>query len=179
MMGDDLDRMRHPDEARRTILERATLLPAEEAPLAEAAGRVLAQDLVAEEDAPPFAAATMDGYAVVAGDPSPWREIVGRQTAGFMLGLEVSDGHAVAITTGSPMPPGADAVIPVEETEESDGHVVVHQDDVAPGTNVRPRGSDLKKGALVLAAGTTLGPAEVGLAAGLGYARVPVRRQAR
>ena len=98
----DLDRMVHPDDARRIVLDRVPVLPAEEVPLARAAWRVLAQDVVSGEDMPPFDAATMDGYAVVAEDASPWREIIGDQTAGFVLPVEVTEGYAVRITTGAP-----------------------------------------------------------------------------
>jgi molybdopterin molybdotransferase len=69
----------------------------------------------------------MDGFAVVAGDSSPWREVIGDQTAGFVLDVDVTDGTAVRITTGAPLPRGADAVIPVEETEPTEDHVIIHQ----------------------------------------------------
>lgn len=175
----DPDRMMHPDEARRIVLDASRPLPVEDIPLAEAAWRVLARAAVADEDFPPFPAATMDGYAVLAADASPWREIVGEQTAGFVLDAEVSEGYAVRITTGSPLPRGADAVVPVERTELADDHVVIGQDDVRPGENVRRVGSDLRMGEEVLPAGTMLGPAELALVAGLGFNPVPVRRRPR
>ena len=87
----------------------------------------------------------MDGYAVVADDPSPWREIVGRQSAGYIGDLEVSIGTAAWITTGAPVPSGATAVVPVEATELADDHVIVHQEHVAPGENIRPVGVDLAR----------------------------------
>jgi gephyrin len=118
--GLDPDRMVHPDEARDTIFRYLWRLPAEQISLREAPWRVLSVDLVAAEDHPPFPAATMDGYAVVADDPSPWREIVGRQSAGYVAELEVSLGTAAWITTGAPVPPGANAVVPVEATELAD-----------------------------------------------------------
>ena len=120
------DRMLHPDEARSRIFEHVTLLPSESVPLRQAAWRILAEDLVAAEDHPPFPAATMDGYAVVADDPSPWREIVGRQTAGHVEDLNVAIGTAAWITTGAPVPRGATAVVPVEATELADDHVIIH-----------------------------------------------------
>ena len=85
----DLDRLLHPDEARAIVLAHVRPLPIERVSLMEAAWRVLAEDLVAGEDHPPFPAATMDGYAVVAEDESPWREVIGYQTAGHVLGVEV------------------------------------------------------------------------------------------
>ena len=116
---------------------------------------MLSADLVATEDQPPFPAATMDGYAVVADDPSPWRKIVGRQSAGYIGDLEVSIGTAAWITTGAPVPSGATAVVPVEATELADDHVIVHQEHVAPGENIRPVGVDLAKGSAVCGAGVS------------------------
>ena len=172
----DLDRMRPPDEARRIIAARLPRMTAEQVPIAEAAGRVLATDIVAPEDHPPFPAATMDGYAVLAADHSPWREIIGTQKAGDIVDVEVTEGYAVRIMTGAPLPRGADAVVPVEATEPAGDHVVIHQEDVAPGANVRPVGSDVRQGDLLLAAGTRLGPAELGLLASMGITPVPVTR---
>lgn len=175
----ELDRLRPPEEARATVLRFARPLPIERVPLAEAAGRVLAEDLVAEADQPPFPAATMDGYAVMAGDGSPWREVIGQRLAGRVTEVEVSPGTAVQITTGAPVPAGADAVVPVEATEPADDHVVIHQETVAPGENIRPVGFDVRAGDLLLPAGTFIGPAELGLIAGVGFIPVPVRRRPR
>ena len=121
-MAVDQDRMIHPDEARATIFQYLWHEPAESVSLSDASWRVLAGDLVAAEDQPPFPAATMDGYAVVADDPSPWREIIGRQSAGYVADLEVNIGTAAWITTGAPVPLGATAVVPVEATELADDH---------------------------------------------------------
>ena len=175
----DLDRMVHPDEARRIVLSRVRRLPIERVPLAEAAWRVLAEDVVATEDHPPFPAATMDGYAVVASDASPWREVLGEQMAGQVLDIEVSEGSVVRIMTGAPVPRGADAVVRVEATEPAEDHVVILQDEVTAGENIRPVGSDLRRGEVVLAAGTELGPAELGLVAGVGLVPVPVSARPR
>lgn len=177
--ADDADRMLHPDEARARILARVKPLPSESVRLREAAWRILAGDLVASENHPPFPAATMDGYAVIAADPSPWREIVGRQTAGQIADLEIGLGVAAWITTGAPVPPGADAVVPVEATELADEHVVIHQEHVAAGENIRPVGVDLARGSVVLKAGSVVGPAEIGLLAGLGVDPVGVTRRPR
>ncbi len=175
----DLDRMVDPNEARAMVLAHCRRLPVEQVSISEAAGRILAEPLISADDHPPFAAATMDGYAVVAADPSPWREVIGVQTAGFVLAVEVTEGYAVRITTGAPMPPGADAVVPVENTELADDHVVITQDLVRVGENVRPIGSDIARGTEVLPVGVQLGPAEIGLIAGLGAVPVPVRRAPR
>jgi molybdenum cofactor synthesis domain-containing protein len=178
-MAVDLERMIHPDEARATIFRYLWRLPAESVSLRDASWRVLSGDLVATEDQPPFPAATMDGYAVVADDPSPWREIVGRLSAGYIADLEVGIGTAAWITTGAPVPSGATAVVPIEATELADDHVIVHQERVAPGENIRPVGVDLAKGSAVLQRGSLLGAAEMGLLAGLGVDPVEVVRRPR
>src|SRR5215212_9821246 len=175
----DPDRMLHPGEARATIFRYLWRLPTEQVSLGEASWRVLSDDLVADEDQPPFPAATMDGYAVIADDPSPWREIVGRQSAGYVADLEVSLGTAAWITTGAPVPRGANAVVPVEATELADEHVIVRQERVEFGENIRPIGVDLAKGSVVLVQGSVLGAAEMGLLAGLGIDPVVVARRPR
>jgi molybdenum cofactor synthesis domain-containing protein len=177
--ADDLDRLRHPDEARATVLDHAHPLPVESVALRDAAWRVLAGDVRATEDYPPFPAATMDGFAVVAVDGSPWREVIGVQTAGHPIEVEVTPGTAVRITTGAPVPRGADAVVRVENTEPTEDHVIIHQEEVAPGENIRPVGFDLRRGDLLLTAGTALGPAEIGLVASLGFGAIAVRRRPR
>jgi molybdenum cofactor synthesis domain-containing protein len=173
----ELDRLRPPDEARRIIEEHLRVLPIERVALNDALGRVLAEDIVAPFDHPPFPASTMDGFAVLAADASPWREVIAVQPAGAMIEDEVHDGQAVRIMTGAPLPPGADAVVPIEDTEPTEDHVIIYREDVAPGTNIRPVGSDLRQGDTVLTAGTLLQPAHVGIVASMGLAEVPVRRR--
>ena len=179
MAAAELDRMVHPDEARRIVLSQVRRLAVEQVALGDAAWRVLAEDVVATEDHPPFPAATMDGYAVVASDASPWREVLGEQMAGQVLDLEVSEGAVVRIMTGAPMPRGADAVVRVEATEPAEDHVVILQEDVATGENIRTVGSDVRRGEVVLPAGTVLGPAELGLVAAVGFVPVPVSTRPR
>lgn len=171
--------MRPPKEAWEIISRHLRPLETESVLLMQAAGRILAEDMLAPEDFPPFAASTMDGFAVNSDDSSPWREIIGDQPAGIVLDVEVTDGYAVRIMTGAPMPAGADAVVPVEATELAEDHVIIHQEEVSPGENVRQIGSDLKQGDVVLQAGITLGPAEIGLLASMGLTPVPVRRKPR
>ncbi len=176
----DLDRMRPVDEVRALVLHYAKPLPSEAVGLATAHGRTLAADLVAAADQPPFPAAIMDGFAVQADDGSPWREIIGAQMAGQVTAPEVTPGTAVRITTGAPMPPGADAVVQVEATDLSDdNHVIIHQDHVEPGQFVRPVGFDVRSGDVLLSAGTLLGFAEVGMLAGEGQLPVTVTRRPR
>jgi molybdopterin molybdotransferase len=171
--------MVYPDEARSIIFGRLIRTPVELVPLTEAAWRVLGDEVVASEDHPPFAASTMDGYAVVAEDPSPWREIVGHQTAGHIAPIEVHVGTAAWVTTGAPLPQGADAVVPVESTELAEDHVIISYEGLKPGDFVRPVGVDIARGSVVLDRGVTIGPAEIGLLAGLGIDPVPVGRRPR
>jgi molybdenum cofactor synthesis domain-containing protein len=173
------ERLLHPDEALKIVLSQVRRLPVETVPLAEAGGRILAADLIADQDLPPFPAATMDGFAVIASDVSPWREIIGDQFAGTMEGIEITPGTTARIMTGAPLPHGADAVVQVEHTELREDHVVIHQEIVAEGENLRPVGSDLRKGDVLVSAGSRIGPAEIGLLASLGHAEVEVYRRPR
>lgn len=177
--ANDLDRMWPPEEAQARVRSMTRALPVEEASLADAAWRYLATDVMVRENHPPFAAATMDGYAVVAADVSPWREVIGEQMAGSVTDAVVTEGTTVRITTGAPVPQGADAVIPVEDTELAEDHVIIHREDVRDGENIRPIGSDLRQGDVLLRAGQILGPAELGLLAGQGIVPIPVRRRPR
>lgn len=175
----DIDRMLPPVEASAIIARHVPRLSAETVEIAHAAGRILADDVIAPHDHPQWPASTMDGFAVLAADVSPWREILGTQNAGEMLDAEVTEGYTVRIMTGAPLPRGADAVVPVEDTElqpDQVDHVVIHRD-VAPGENIRPVGSDIRAGELVVPAGTRLGFAEVGLLASLGITPVTVTRK--
>ncbi len=173
------DRLLPPDEALDIVLNYVRTLEAEVVPLDDAGGRVLAEDLVADRDLPPFAASTMDGYAVIASDVSPWREVIGDQFAGTIEGIEITPGTSARIMTGAPIPNGADAVIRVENTEPRDDHVIIHQEHVAEGENIRPIGADLRAGDVLVNAGTVIGPAEIGLLASLGHAQVKVFRRPR
>jgi molybdopterin molybdotransferase len=169
------------EEALAQILSRVTPLPTERVPLMAALGRALAEDVVSSREIPPWANSSMDGYAVRADDTVdvPARlAVVGTITAGAMPSRDVRGGEAVRIFTGAPLPPGADAVIPQEDTEASDGHVTL-KGAVEKGAYVRPRGEDLRVGDAVLARGVALGPAEIGLLATLGYSQVLVHRRPR
>lgn len=173
-----LDRLLEPAEATAIIRAQTPTLPTENAPLGDLAGRVLMEDVISDEDQPPFAAATMDGYAVRSRDTDPVRRIVGDQFAGTMGTFHVEPGTAAYITTGAPLPPGADAVVQIERTEETPDGVRIGETPRA-GQNIRPVGSDLRRGDRVLAAGTVLTPAAIGLLASLGRAHARVARRPR
>ena len=167
-----------PDLALETVLGQTRVLEAERVPLSAVVGRVLARDLFAAENLPPFAASAVDGYAVRSDDPSPTRLVLAEVMAGQDRDVVVAPGTAVRTMTGAPVAQGADAVAMVEYVQERGGEIVLTRP-VQPGENVRPVGQDLMAGQLVLARGTLLGPPEVGLLAALGHGEVDVFRRPR
>ncbi|MFN8512388.1 MAG: gephyrin-like molybdotransferase Glp [Thermomicrobiales bacterium] len=158
------------DEAIRRVLAATPVLGPVRVPIAEAAGLVLAEALIAGEDLPPFPASTMDGYAVIAADGAGWRELIGDQAAGYIADVTVRPGTVARITTGAPLPPGADAVVMVERTQRVGDQIEIQQAAITVGENIRPIGVDMARGQRVLAAGTAIGPGEMGLLASLGVA---------
>jgi molybdopterin molybdotransferase len=166
------------DEARATLLAAVTPLPATDVHVTEALGLVLAEDVVADHDVPAFANSAMDGYATRAAAAGARLRVVGESRAGTPFDGEVADGEAVRISTGAALPAGADGVLQVELVT-SEGDEVVVAEAVAPGRNVRGPGEDLRAGATVLAAGTRIGPAEIGVAIGAGREQVRCARRPR
>ncbi|WP_205699272.1 gephyrin-like molybdotransferase Glp [Conexibacter sp. SYSU D00693] len=167
------------DEARAEVLAAVTPLPAEEVALADAQGRVLAEDLTTPHATPPFDTTAMDGFAVRAGDAGRRLRVVGESRAGAPHeGPALQDGEAIRISTGAALPAGADGVLQVELVDDDGDHVVL-RDPVAAGRNVRRAGEDTQAGATVLRAGASLGPAELGVAANAGHARFAVARRPR
>jgi len=154
------------EEAWQQVAAHVHVLPPVARGLTDMLGRVLAQDVSAIEPMPPFPAAAMDGFAVIAADTSPTRRIVGEQPAGRVRSLTVQRGTAVRVMTGAPLPQGADAVVRLEDAEERDGMVSLRVP-VQPGQNLRHVGEDLMAGEVVLTKGLLLGPAEIGLLATL------------
>ncbi len=168
------------EEALEIVLREAQALPAEEVALDDALLRVLAEDVASDLDLPPFDRAAMDGYALraadVAGAPVAL-EIVGEVRAGQWPDLAVGPGQAVRIMTGAPVPPGADAVQPVESTQPLDEFRVTIRSAVPAGANVAPRGSEARAGTLLLSRGRVIDPAAVAVLASAGKARVRVARR--
>jgi len=165
------------DEAIAIILREVHPLPAQSLPFTEAAGCVLAEPVRAGDPLPPFPASTVDGYALIAADRGP-RRIVGDQMAGYVAGMRLSAGEAARVTTGAPVPSGADAVVMVEDTQEQDGLLTVNAS-LSAGDNIRPVGSDIAAGETVLEKGTLLRAAEIGLLATVGRAVVRVHPRPR
>jgi molybdopterin molybdotransferase len=152
-------------------------------PAAEAAGLVLADDVVAAEAVPPFVNTAMDGYAVRAQDVAAapvTLPVVGEVAAGHPATRPLGPGEAMRIFTGAPLPDGADAVVMVERTERLDGgHAVRIDVAVEPGTHLRAVGEDLQPGQVVLSAGDEITPARVGVLASLGVDKVRVHPRPR
>lgn len=170
-------------EAINIIRQQTQVLGVEQAELRTALGRVLAQDVVADSDLPPFNRAQMDGYAVRAEDTrtAPVRlRIAGESAAGRGWHEQLEEGNAVRIMTGAPVPEGADSVQQVELTHElKDGTVVELLESVELGKSIVQRGSEIRKGETVLSAGTTINAAMMAVLAAFGYAKVEVFRKPR
>lgn len=166
-------------EARALILAGVEPLPEEMAALADAHGRVLAQDLRAGSDQPPFPASAMDGFAVRSKDLAslPARlKVIGEAPAGRRFEGEVGPGEAVRIFTGAPVPAGADTVV-IQENARQAGDIVIVETEAAVGRHIRAAGLDFRRGEVVVPAASVLNPRAIGLAAALNRASVPVRRR--
>ncbi len=160
----------------------APVVEPETVPLPQAAGRVLARDLVAPMNLPPHANSAVDGYALAHADLLPDGETVlpvtGRAAAGHPLDRPVTRGEAVRIFTGAPMPEGADTVMMQEDCIADAGHVRL-KPGIRKGANRRHAGEDVAEGEVALPAGRRLGPADLGLAAALGQHELLVFRPLR
>jgi len=168
-------------EALRIVVEAAHPLGLERVSLTDACGRVAAEDVVSARAVPAAANSAMDGFAVRAEDvsaPGARLRIVGSIPAGSVRGDTLAPGTAVKIFTGSVVPPGADTVVRVEDTEGAGEQVIVK---IAhpPGANVRLAGEDIAVGATVVRAGQALGPADVGVLASVGRAAIAIHRRPR
>lgn len=189
---------RHHDEAMLSvedalerILDHFHVLDTKEAPLLEALGQSLAEDAVSLHDIPPLDNSAMDGYAVQASsiqnaseDSAVTLRVVGSIAAGELPSAAVGPGTAIRIMTGAPVPPGADSVVPFEETDEierrnsgRDMSEIGIKVAAPEGADIRPAGQDVRKGTLVLPAGTVLRPSEIGVLASLGFDSVKVVRR--
>jgi len=167
-------------QAREQILAAVSPLPVEKVPLLDAAGLAVAEDIIARQPLPAFDNSAMDGYAVRAGDCSSGGvlKIVGYLPAGGALNCRVDPGTAVKIMTGAPIPQGADAVVPFEETEEETERITL-LGAVSSGDHIRRQGEDIAPGDQVIEAGSVLRPAEISLLASFGMSTVRVHRRVR
>ncbi len=179
------------EEALERILRHFKPLEARHTPLLEGIGQVLAEDALANHDIPPLDNSAMDGYALQAADvkgassDNPVTlKVAGSIAAGELPDVEVTPGSVVRIMTGAPVPDGADAVVPFEDTDEMERRAsgtplneIAIRYQVSLGDDIRPAGQDVRKGERVLQAGTMLRPSEIGVLASLGYSAVRVMRR--
>ncbi len=174
------------EDAQKIVFEAAQPLGIEKVGLIEALGRVLAEDIIAPRDNPPWDNSAMDGFAVrwedikqehAIGKPVELK-IIEEVPAGKVATKSVGRGQAIRIMTGAPLPKGADSVVKVEETESTPDIVRIFKT-VERGGNVRPQGEDVKKGECIIAKGTQIRPAEAGMLAILAKSFVPVYQQVR
>src|SRR2546428_1315359 len=172
-------RLMSADDALARILAGVPGLPAVDVPLLDALGLVLAEEISADRDVPPFRNSAMDGYAVrgddVATAPARLR-VVGEVAAGGFPDRAIGKGEAMRIMTGAPMPEGADTVVRVEDTDNASDVVTI----TAPtpkGISVRQAGEDLRKGETILDAGTVLRPTDASRPSSAGRRTVPARRR--
>ena len=167
------------DEARARVMAAFSALPAEQVSVADALGRVLAEDVRARVTQPPAAISAMDGYAVRAADvaaPPTTLTVIGEAPAGGACDKTVGAGQAVRIFTGGPLPDGADAIVIQEDTEAGDGVVTVKVA-VAEGNYIRPAGLDFTAGDVGLTAGRRITARDVGLAAAMNVPWLAVHRR--
>lgn len=168
-------------DALSVINENSDCLPKTVVSIEDSLGHILASDVFAQEPFPLFPASVKDGYAVLASDGPGERVVLGPVTAGEIAASQVISGHVMRITTGAPVPQGADAVVQVEDTEllesDDDGRTekrIKILTSPKPGQDIRPIGFDVNKGQQVLSAYEKLGPAELGLMASLGLTDIEV-----
>ena len=182
------------EEALERILSYVSVLEPEEKPILDALGQVVVDDVVSDINIPPLDNTAMDGYAVRAADTIGSSErapvtlrVIGELAAGYLFDGVVEPGTAVRIMTGAPIPRGADAVVPFEETDEPSGRafgsfaksrgVVGVLKAAEPGANIRRAAEDVRVGQPIIRAGAVLHPAQVGVLASLGNATVRVHRR--
>ncbi|MEP6827808.1 MAG: gephyrin-like molybdotransferase Glp [Aestuariivirga sp.] len=166
-------------EALARILDTARLTSVESVSLGDALGRILAKDIVARRDQPPFDASAMDGYAVQYEDTTALPaslKLIGMSAAGHAFKGQVKAGTAVRILTGAPVPRGADTVV-IQENTRIENQFVVVLEATRLGRNIRASGLDFGKGALLVAAGLKLGARDIGLAASADAALIRARKK--
>lgn len=163
-------------EAKKIIAENVKALSPVSLPLQQAAGLTLAEDVYSSMDIPAFPQASMDGYAFSFAD---WQkkkklEIAGEVAAGNNEIFTLAQGNAVRIFTGAAVPPGADTVVMQEKIKAFNGELIIEDENLQVGNSIRPKGSEIKEGALALEKETVLSPAAIGFLAGIGISEVNV-----
>ncbi len=166
------------DEATAAVLAHCRRLPTEEVPVAQAAGRFLAETVLAPVDLPPFPASAMDGFALRAADTPGMLSVVDRIAAGRPADRPLGPGEAMGIATGGVVPEGADAVVPIEEVADRESEVEVPAA-VDKGSNIRAVGKDIEHGEELVPAGSRLGAARIAALAAAGVATAVCARRPR
>ena len=166
------------DEAAALVLEHSPVLGVERVSLRDCVDRVLAEDLIADEPLPAFPSSAVDGYALRAADAGKTLRVVGESAAGRPFTEGVKPGTAARVLTGGVVPEGADVVVMVEDVRV-DGEMVTVPPALSTGANFHKVGDDVRAGERVLSAGTQLSAADIGIAAAIGRAQLPVRVRPR
>ncbi|HEX4415520.1 MAG TPA: gephyrin-like molybdotransferase Glp [Lacipirellulaceae bacterium] len=167
--------MHSVEEALDLVAEHCQPLAPQRVPLADAAGLLLADEITSDIDSPPYDKSMMDGYAVRSADREPERQVLEEIAAGSVPRIPLTLGAVSRIMTGAPIPEGADAVVPVEQSELVGNNVVrLLQTDPSPGQNVLPVGASMRAGDIVIQCGATIRPIEIAILAETGHAIVPV-----
>ena len=171
------------EDGLKLLLMQAHQTEVEEVPVAQADGRVLAENIISRENIPPFDRSPYDGYALIAADTVHASQdtpvslkVIEEVPAGYAPVHRLNPGQAVKILTGAPVPSGATAIVKYEDTAFTENEVTVFSP-CREGSNIVPLGEDVKEGELVVEKGRLISPALVGLMAGLGYERVRVYRR--
>lgn len=171
------------EDGLKLLLMQAHQTEVEEVPVAQADGRVLAENIISRENIPPFDRSPYDGYALIAADTVHASQdtpvslkVIEEVPAGYAPVHRLNPGQAVKILTGAPVPSGATAIVKYEDTVFTENEVTVFSP-CREGSNIVPLGEDVKEGELVVEKGRLISPALVGLMAGLGYERVRVYRR--
>ncbi|MCA8951541.1 MAG: molybdopterin molybdotransferase MoeA, partial [Planctomycetes bacterium] len=171
------------DARARVLAEPLPQCAIERVPLAQARGRFLGRDIVADGPWPATDRSAMDGFAARVGDAGlpagVSLPVVGQSLAGAPYGSELAAGEAIRIMTGAVVPAGADVVVPVEQTSGYEGAHVTFREPVRAGANIRKQGSERQAGDVALAAGARIGPSEIGVLAVLGQHQVEVAPRPR
>ncbi|MEX0832258.1 MAG: gephyrin-like molybdotransferase Glp [Actinomycetota bacterium] len=182
---DDISSMISVQDARNGVMSKIQTLQAIELPLQEAHGCILAEDVIAEADIPPFASSAMDGFAVRSSDATAATpespvglHVVGKAMIGQRPDATVGRGEAVRIATGAPIPAGADSVVPIEDCREEGDRVQILRG-VPMGKHIRPAAEDIRAGDVLVAGGRRLSAPELGLLAAAGHMRASVHPRPR
>ncbi len=165
------------ERAQDIILNHVRVLPGESLPLLQALDRVVAEDIIAEHDMPPFAQAAMDGYAVAEGDGGVY-QVIEHLRPGEMSAVSLSSGQAAGVVTGGPLPEGVVAVVP-QEAVELKGEYITYNKLIESGSNIKPPGENFLKGDLLVRKGACFSPGMAGVLASYGINEVTVYKKPR